>query len=353
MFQSWGWMSCWLESVLDKKSVTFVVAFDSGHPVAAAFFCQGRRYRKRLPMNTALFINSTGVEAIDGPHGMEYNGLLGATLSPDILKGMLDTVEPLWKELVCIGMDAKKFSPAFSRHDICDVDVEVEVDYELPSYFADLDKVRDSGQPYISFLSKNCRSQIRRSYRGFEEYHGKVKLHTAASASEALHLLDQLMVLHRARFKREGRTSGFDSDFSLRFHRRLIKHQFSKGAIQLLKVEAGNQVLGYLYNYVFCGRVHFIQGGLIESKDNKLRPGLVCHVEAIEFSLASNLTRYDFLAGDERYKASLATGKEDFNLVSWVRLQRPRWYFSLERRGLMATKSLLGSLKRWSEALQA
>jgi CelD/BcsL family acetyltransferase involved in cellulose biosynthesis len=55
--------------------------------------------------------------------------------------------------------------------------------------------------------------------------------------------------------------------------------------------------------------------------DEKMRPGLVAHWQAIEYCLASGLQSYDFLAGDNRYKRSLSSREY---MQYWVYLQRPR-----------------------------
>jgi len=40
-----------------------------------------------------------------------------------------------------------------------------------------------------------------------------------------------------------------------------------------------------------------------------LRPGLVCHLLAIEHYRRAGMRRYDFLGGDARYKRSFANGE--------------------------------------------
>ncbi|MGB0109168.1 MAG: GNAT family N-acetyltransferase, partial [Terriglobales bacterium] len=78
---------------------------------------------------------------------------------------------------------------------------------------------------------------------------------------------------------------------------------------------AGEETIGILYNFVHKGKVSFYQSGLNYTKDKHLKPGLVTHACAIQECLALGFDDYDFLAGDARYKRSLA---KDSRHLAWV-----------------------------------
>jgi CelD/BcsL family acetyltransferase involved in cellulose biosynthesis len=94
-----------------------------------------------------------------------------------------------------------------------------------------------------------------------------------------------------------------------------------------LRVVGEGGTIGCLYNFLFRGRVYAYQSGLAYSPDNRLKPGLVSHDEAMELNRKAGARVYDFLAGEARYKASLSTGVAQ---LSWVVVQRPRFDFKLE-----------------------
>jgi CelD/BcsL family acetyltransferase involved in cellulose biosynthesis len=74
-----------------------------------------------------------------------------------------------------------------------------------------------------------------------------------------------------------------------------------------LRLSSGGTVIGILYNFVHRGRMLAYQSGFAYRADEKrAKPGLTCHRRAIEAALDAGLDRYDFLAGDDRYKRSLA-----------------------------------------------
>ena len=60
------------------------------------------------------------------------------------------------------------------------------------------------------------------------------------------------------------------------FHRLLIERSFSEGGIQLLRACAGEQVVGYLYNFRLGNRVYAYQSGF-DDADRRERPGIVTH----------------------------------------------------------------------------
>jgi CelD/BcsL family acetyltransferase involved in cellulose biosynthesis len=53
-------------------------------------------------------------------------------------------------------------------------------------------------------------------------------------------------------------------------------------------------MLAYQSGFAYCG------------KEGQAKPGLTCHHAAIRVALDQALDVYDFLAGDDRYKRSLA-----------------------------------------------
>ena len=86
-------------------------------------------------------------------------------------------------------------------------------------------------------------------------------------------------------------------------------------------MSAGADVLGYVYNFVWNGQVLAYHTGIAYEADARLKPGLVCHWLCVERHLRGGAMVYDFLAGHERYKASMGRPGPD---VAHLVLQRPR-----------------------------
>ncbi|MFN3450157.1 MAG: GNAT family N-acetyltransferase, partial [Roseococcus sp.] len=196
-----------------------------------------------------------------------------------------------------------------------------------PAPFVALEVVREAGDP-LAHLSANTRQQVRRSLRRFAEA-GPVELAAAGSAAEAAAWLEALIGLHQRSWQARGRPGAFADPFMRRFHAALVARAMAQGELDLLRLTAGDRVLGYLYNLRRDGHVCAYQSGFAaEAADAQRKPGLVAHLLAIGQAAARGDAVYDFLAGEARYKSSLATGSRD---LVWTE-QVPTWSW----RGLVA-----------------
>ena len=175
------------------------------------------------------------------------------------------------------------------------------------------------GTPYMDTLSRNTRQQLRRSARAY----GEVQLDRAGTAAQALGYLDALAALHTASWQARGKPGAFASPGALRFHRALVAQGAPAGEVDLLRVSRGGAAVGYLYNLRAGGLVCAYQSGFdYAGAPPHGKPGLLCHHLVIEAARAAGAHAYDFLAGDGRYKESLANAA---HTLHWLRLL-PRWH---------------------------
>jgi CelD/BcsL family acetyltransferase involved in cellulose biosynthesis len=166
---------------------------------------------------------------------------------------------------------------------------------------------------YLDMLSGNARSQIRRAMR---LYGADLALEEAGTVPKALALFDRLVVLHQAAWIARGKPGAFADERICAFHRVLIGEGVPRGEVRLLRVAAGSREIGVLYLFRHGGRVFSYQSGFAAENDARLKPGLVCHALAIEQARLGGAAVYDFLAGAQRYKTTLAPhgGKE----MHWI-----------------------------------
>lgn len=322
-FQSWAWLGCWLSATPSRPLL--VRASQGSQTVGLGFL--GRNLARRHFLSVRqLCLNETGLPDHD-QLTIEHNGLLmardfSAELPTQLFRALL-TSQALgaWDEIVLSGIPPKWMEAAKAAG------LEVELDRQNADYCVDLEKVRSSGRSWQAGLSSNLRSQFRQS-RTFAERIGALSLSQATTTEEALTYFDGLMALHTAYWNALGKSGAFASDFSVAFHRALISQSADSGKIEILRLSAADQVLGYLYNFHYQGTVSNYQSGFSYLDDNRHRPGLLAHGLAIEKSLADGLLRYDFLAGDSSYKQRLG---EDAGPLLWCRAQRNRPGLVLER----------------------
>jgi CelD/BcsL family acetyltransferase involved in cellulose biosynthesis len=314
-FQSWTWTGC-LAAERYSNPVLLAVRGDLRDKVLGLF-----NRRPVLPELACLWLGESGDRTLDTIY-IEHNGLLAEAGVPERLKAdclraarvaPIDGVQPLFaRRLVLSGVhDTGVLASAGSAGRLL---------RSRAAPFIDLAAVRVSRADYLNALSTNTRQQLRRSDRAYVA-RGPLALRRADSVAEAHQFLDALASLHQARWSNRGHPGAFAAPFFRRFHRALIERGMPRGEIDLLRVTAGERVVGYLYNLRYRGHALAYQSGFdYLGADKHQKPGLTCHHAAIRQYLADGIDRYDFLAGDDRYKRSLSTGTA---MLHWLEIGAP------------------------------
>ena len=313
-FQSWAWTGC----CADERFVNPILlsAHDGDRVVALALFNQTQPYFGPA----TLWLGESGDARRDDIF-IEHNGILTERGSPKkVLSACLDVAQnaalgadrPRHQRRIRLsGVDEKHLLAARACHP------GVGLCMTRGAPFVELDALRSSGSHSLEIASRNTRYQIRRSERQYAAA-GPLAIVRARSDDEAQLFLTELAQLHQAYWVRRGRPGAFANPKFESFHRTLIKRAFAEGCTDLLKVSAGQKIVGYLYNLLFRGRVYAYQSGFdYELSDRHYKPGLTCHHLAIEMYLAEGARCYDFLAGADRYKLSFAT---EATRLHWIEI---------------------------------
>lgn len=320
-FQSWTWVGC--RAAERFPHPLLLAARRDGQDVALALLNRGR---SRLSPIT-LWLGESGLARFDDVY-VEHNGVLGADGEHGLLDACLRTIlaESGATRLVLSGVDDAHLRAAQASG------TEMRVIKTQTAPFVNL-----AQGSFLDGLSANTRYQLRRSARRYAE-RGPLHLHRAVTVAEARTVLDQLACLHQITWTERGRPGAFANPDFLHFHHALIDEALPRGEIDLLRITAGEMLVGCLYNFRYRGHVLAYQSGFdYATATPHEKPGLTCHHLAIEAAQTDGITRYDFLAGDNRYKSSLA---QDATTLHWLDLA-PRWSL----RGL-ATRALA-----WQSAL--
>lgn len=324
LFLAWPWVGAFLaEAAIVPRLVT---ARADGLLVGLGFLQDAALRRHRgLVRSRTLFVNQAGDSAVDCVYP-EYNGFLvdrrfGAGLEARMMSFLMQSPQArLCDELRFAGVPERYLDHARATG------MAVRIHNDSGTAMVDLDAVRRAGGDYVEQLSSNRRYQLRRAQRQYGTV-GPLALDAAADVTAALRFLDALADLHQRYWTGRGQPGAFGPPFALRFHRRLVAEALPQGAVELLRVRAGEQVVGYLYNLVWRGWVGAYASGFAYGDDPKATPGYVCYALAVERHLALGSRAFDFMAGESRYKTSL--GKPGERLV-WFDLQQPRLALKLE-----------------------
>ncbi|GAB1342511.1 GNAT family N-acetyltransferase [Gemmatimonas sp.] len=285
--------------------------------------------RAVLPLRR-LFLNTAGEDDADNTV-VEYNAVLCASEHAEAVHDAIAAYigRSGADEFMLSGGTER--AVALCRHVLPTWRADVEW---RESPFVDLEALRAAGAGHLDVISRNTREQIRRSLRRYAE-RGELSVSLASTPLEMHQAFAEMVRLHEARWQAAGELGGFATPLRKQFHAAFVEHGGATGHMHLLRVYAGGQLLGVLYNLVANGHVCFYQSGLQYEADKQLKPGLVVHHLAIEHYLANGYREYDFLpseTGEGRYKQSLSTSSRR---LGTLRLQRPglrRRYFDAARR---------------------
>lgn len=316
-FLTWIWSAALIRTLPTAANLELLVAKDSNEIVGLALTTQTRLPQYRLFVGRTNILNATGVPEFDSPM-IEHNGFACAgPIGRELLLALVTAFRQgklNADELVLPGV-SEPLDEVITRND------RVRRDR---AYKVSLSAARGP-QGAVELLSRNSRQQLRRNLRECSAL-GALTLQRSQDVEGALAGFEALKEFHIASWTRRGKPHAFRWPFFETFHRELIKTGVEDGSVDVLQINAGPAVLGYLYNFHRNGVVYSYQSGFNPALAH-LRPGYVCHALAIEHYANRGASIYDFLAGHNQLKQTFAT---DTYEMSWYRLRRPTAYFRAE-----------------------
>lgn len=332
-FLSWAWMGAVLSLAPERPLI--LRAHDGNRLLALAWLSPVSARRHLIVRSRQLLLHETGNPALDRIT-IEHNGFLvrkgsAPDLMQNVFTNLLDRRQELgWDEIVLGGVGTAILDAARRAG------LTSALDRQSNTYAVPLARIRASGKTWLDTLSRNTRSKIQQACR-FAAQSGPLQIDAAHGLPEAMDFFEQMRGLHQERWKEAPAGGAFSTNETRAFHTRLITAGMANGTIELLRISAGDQPLGYLYNLISGNAVYNYQSGFRRQDDNRHRPGLVAHRFCIERALAAGFDAYDLLAGDMRYKRSIA---EAGPALFWARAQAPHPMLAAERIA-RATKARL------------
>ncbi len=324
-FLSWHWIGPWLVTIEERPHL--LVAREGDRILGLALVLVARQWRQRVLAVPTLFLNQTGDPDRDVVT-IEFNDVLAEHGRETAVRRAVLAYLAGNEEVAGERYHAIVWQGALQRieADLRALQLPWRAIAATSSAHVDLAAIRHSRRTYFEQLSGNTRRQIRRACELYEARGGLV-LEAAASVEEALRFFHAAGVLHQARWEARGKPGAFAHPFYIRFHELVIRNGLPLGAVELVRVRAGDQPIGYLYNFIHRGRVSYYFSGFAYERDNRLKPGLVTHSLCIARHLAGGHAVYDFMGGSERYKTSL--GRPGPNLSGFI-IERPLTLFRVE-----------------------
>jgi CelD/BcsL family acetyltransferase involved in cellulose biosynthesis len=324
-FTSWSWIGAWLSALPSNIRPELLRVESQGRTVALGVLVRRFERRHGVFSSRALSLNSTGDPTLD-EITIEYNGLVCERgFEQEVAQACVEFLlsRDDWDEWFLDGLQGSGLSSRVPAREVRWV-----LSRQAKCYYVDLEALRRSGGEYLALLGSNTRHNIRRSIREYEKL-GPLVLENAATPEQASGFLSGLTQLHQAYWQAKGLPGSFANPFFVEFHQRLMRSLSSDGSIQLLHLRAGDQSVGYLYNFVDRGRVYNYQSGFNYTlcPNSHGHPGLVTHAYAVELNRTLGHRLYEFMAGDGQHKQALGVGSTD---MVWLVARRLRLSFLLE-----------------------
>lgn len=325
-FLSWSWLHSWIAMHV-RMPIVLSVYTPCAQLVGCCIFNTATRYRFGLPVRQ-LRLHQTGLADQD-IICLEYNDVLCMPghenqVRHAVAKYLFQDSALAFDEVVLSGVTR---DVAKSWHEAVHFQASLYVVSEAGSAYVDLralNRGHDPKEAYLATLGKSTRANIRRSFRLYEDI-GAVRLEVAHDSTQAWQMLEMAQPLHKQRWGR----AALEYPGYAAFHRHLIEHGFAEGVVDVLCVRCGEKPIGWLYNFIYEGRVYYYFGAFdFDPKQPKLKPGLVTHTLAIAYYVQKGMHVYDFMAGDLRYKRNLGTPGPD---ILTIALQKSTPTIALER----------------------
>jgi Acetyltransferase (GNAT) domain len=326
---AWSWVSTWLDNYQDVVDVSFAFGVAGATDVGAALITESVYWLRGIPVR-AVHLGTAG-EPTRERTTVEYNRLLVAPEHLDLFAGQL--VLTLHRRFRWSALRLNGFVPlhAEALMRACDRSaLRFRVEEKRCPVF-DFDRTSADGQAdLVSALGKNTRHSVRRSQRLFIDRFGPPRLEWAETNEQADLILGELITLHQARWRDRGEAGAFPTDRVRRYHRQLISALalWPCGSLIVMRLTYGATTVGCLYNFVENGHVMFYKGGIAQFDDSRLKPGLVTHALGMVECQRRGLVRYDFLAGEGRYKDQLSNAE---SILTWVLVHRGVQMWMLEQ----------------------
>ena len=154
---------------------------------------------------------------------------------------------------------------------------------------------------YVASLSRNLRRDVRRLERDLLDT-DRVTLHRVARIEELPRAMDVFVDLHQRRRRSLGEAGCFSSARFLAFYRDVVPDLLRHGQLQFFWLELDGKPVAAEYQLVGNGILYEYQAGM-EPAATQHQPGKLINIAILRQAIAGGYRAFDFLRGDEPYKA--------------------------------------------------
>lgn len=200
-------------------------------------------------------------------------------------------------------------------------------------------------EAFLQRLSRSHRRQLRRIEKRYFAT-GRAVLHTIKDPEQLSEALDLLIRLHRQRRRQLGQPDQFVSPRFEQFHRQIAAELLATGLLQLHWLEVEGQAVAAEYHLLGETTVYAYQSGIAPSQQCP-SPGQWLQLAVIRQAIHLGYQQFDFLRGDEPYKAHWRAEPRATQTL-WIVAPKPvaRWRHGLYWTARQAKQLLWACLGR-------
>jgi CelD/BcsL family acetyltransferase involved in cellulose biosynthesis len=158
-----------------------------------------------------------------------------------------------------------------------------------------------SWEAYIAGLGSNYRRDLRRLERRYFDTN-RIVLKTAECLDDLYTAMDLLLDLHQLRHKTKGEPGCFASRRFTSFYGDVAPELLRRGHLDFCWLELDGKPVAVEYQLAGNGILYAYQAG-VDPGAMKHEPGKLIYLAILKRAIARGYRGFDFLRGDERYKA--------------------------------------------------
>jgi CelD/BcsL family acetyltransferase involved in cellulose biosynthesis len=198
---------------------------------------------------------------------------------------------------------------------------------------------------FLSGLSASRRQRTRTLLRrAFDS--GRARLARVTNQEQLDRGFEALVDLHTRRRQSLGQNGCFAVAGFTEFLREAAQGMLATGRLRMFWLELEGRPIAVEFGLLGAGVVHYYQGGFDPEAADE-RPGWLCFAASIRAAIEEGCCAYDFLRGDEAYKASWNAASQ---AMIEIRVVPPRPLARLRHAAWNAENRLKRLARRWKQA---
>ncbi|MFL5372010.1 MAG: GNAT family N-acetyltransferase [Myxococcales bacterium] len=303
------WLVPWWNQFGDGREICSIAVRDGARLVGLLPLFRERVRTGGVPVSRVAFLG-------DGATGCDYLDVISvpgreAEVREKVLAALgelewdLCDLDGLWRESPTALLLAQRFQsirPTSARAaGMAGRDVPVARDARLRFVCPHI-PLTGTWQDFLAGLGR--RENLRRREKWLFRQPG-VSIEVATTEEQAERAVETFLELHRARWSVEGGSDGLSDQHHEDFHREAVKRLARRGWLRLYTLYAARRPVASVYGIVRNGTFLYYQSGYDPAWAQK-SVGLVLLARTVEDAFAEKLTDFDFLRGNEAYKAQWA-----------------------------------------------